>query len=101
MNTQHELLDTAIKRVGNRYLATMLVAKRVRQLHHGAPAYVQREEGDSFFTVAMREVAEGHVVMEPEVATEPDAPEFPTARKEETPNEAPQPDTMPEDLPSA
>lgn|GEM_PF-2443651 len=65
MTTQHELLDAAIKQVGNRYLATMLVAKRIRQLHHGAPAYVQRQEGESFFTVAMREIALGHVVMEP------------------------------------
>ena len=65
MSTQHELLDAAIKQVGNRYLATMLVAKRIRQLHHGAPAYVQRQEGESFFTVAMREIALGHVVMDP------------------------------------
>ena len=65
MTTQHELLDAAIKQVGNRYLATMLVAKRIRQLHHGAPAYVQRQEGESFITVAMREIALGHVVMEP------------------------------------
>lgn len=65
MTTQHELLDAAIKQVGNRYLATMLVAKRIRQLHHGAPAYVQRQDGESFFTVAMREIALGHVVMDP------------------------------------
>jgi DNA-directed RNA polymerase subunit K/omega len=65
LTTQHELLDATIKQVGNRYLATMLVAKRIRQLHHGAPAYVQRQEGESFFTVAMREIALGHVVMEP------------------------------------
>ncbi len=65
MSTQHELLDTAIKQVGNRYLATMLVAKRIRQLSHGAPAYVQRLDGESFFTVAMREIALGHVAMEP------------------------------------
>jgi DNA-directed RNA polymerase subunit K/omega len=65
LTTQHELLDATIKQVGNRYLATMLVAKRIRQLHHGAPAYVQRQEGESFFTVAMREIALGHVVMDP------------------------------------
>jgi DNA-directed RNA polymerase subunit K/omega len=65
LSTQHELLDAAIKQVGNRYLATMLVAKRIRQLQHGAPAYVQRQDGESLFTVAMREIALGHVVMEP------------------------------------
>ena len=75
MSTQHELLDAAIKQVGNRYLATMLVAKRIRQLHHGAPAYVQREDGDSYFTVAMREIAQGHVVMQPLAIDPADAPE--------------------------
>ncbi len=64
MTNQHELLDAAIKKVGNRYLATMLVAKRIRQLHHGAPAYVKRGEGESHFTVAMREIAEGLVMIE-------------------------------------
>ena len=63
MTTQHELIDAAIKKVGNRYIATMLVAKRIRQLHHGAPSYVERAEGESPFTVAMREVAEGRVTV--------------------------------------
>ena len=67
MTNQHELLDAAIKKVGNRYLATMLVAKRIRQLKHGAPAYVKRSEGESHFTVAMREIAEGLVILEPPV----------------------------------
>ena len=65
MTNQHELLDAAIKKVGNRYLATMLVAKRIRQLNHGAPAYVTRNEGESHFTVAMREIAEGLVFLDP------------------------------------
>ena len=67
MINQHELLDAAIKRVGNRYLATMLVAKRIRQLHHGAPAYVKRNEGESHFTLAMREIADGLVILDPPV----------------------------------
>lgn len=67
MTNQHELLDAAIKKIGNRYLATMLVAKRIRQLHHGAPAYVKRGEGESHFTVAMREIAEGLVILDPPV----------------------------------
>ena len=75
MSTQHELLDAAIKQVGNRYLATMLVAKRIRQLHHGAPAYVQREDNDSYFTVAMREIALGRVSMQPIVIDPADAPD--------------------------
>ncbi len=64
---QHELLDAAVKKVGNRYLATMLVAKRIRQLHHGAPTYVKRNEGESHFTVAMREIADGLVILDPPV----------------------------------
>ena len=50
--TQHELLDTAIQQVGNRYLATMLIAKRIRQLYHGAPERLSRQEGESNFSIA-------------------------------------------------
>ena len=64
MTTQHELLDVAIKRVGNRYIATMMVAQRIRQLNHGARPYVRQEEDESHFNLAMREIAEGYVVMD-------------------------------------
>ena len=64
MTQQHALLDAAIKKVGNRYLATMLVAKRMRQLYHGAPPYVAREEDESLFTVALREITEGHLLLQ-------------------------------------
>ncbi len=94
MTNQHELLDAAIKKVGNRYLATMLVAKRIRQLHHGAPAYVKRSEGESHFTVAMREIAEGLVILDPPVvidsfaaATEALRPQT-EATEEDQPSEA-------------
>lgn len=66
MTTQHALLDTAIQKIGNRYLATMLIAKRIRQLHHGAPPRVQRQEGESYFSVAVREVAEGVLRLAPD-----------------------------------
>lgn len=65
MTTQHALLDTAIKKIGNRYLTTMLIAKRIRQLYHGAPALVERNEEESHFTVAVREIAAGHLTIEP------------------------------------
>lgn len=64
MRQQHALLDTAIKVVGNRYHTTMLIAKRIRQLHHGARSQVPHEEGESFFTVAVREIAAGHLSFE-------------------------------------
>jgi DNA-directed RNA polymerase subunit K/omega len=70
--TQHELLDTAIQKVGNRYVATMLVAKRIRQLHHGAPSRVRRVESESDFSVTVREIAEGFLVLE---ESAPDTPE--------------------------
>jgi len=73
LTTQHALLDTAIKKIGNRYLTTMLIAKRIRQLYHGAPALVEREEEDSHFTVAVREIAEGHLTIEPTVGSPPSA----------------------------
>jgi DNA-directed RNA polymerase omega subunit len=63
LTTQHEFLDTAIQKVGNRYIATMLIAKRTRQLYHGAPTRVPRQEGESNFSVAVREIAEGLVVL--------------------------------------
>lgn len=65
MTIQHALLDAAIKKVGNRYLTTMLIAKRIRQLHHGSPPLVEYEEDESYFTVAVREIAEGHLTLEP------------------------------------
>ena len=73
MSTHHELLDKAIVRVGNRYLTTMLIAKRIRQLHHGARPRVPREESDSYFTVAVREIAEGHLSMQIRAHTPPGA----------------------------
>ena len=65
MTTQHALLDAAIKQIGNRYITTMLIAKRIRQLYHGAPALVEHEENESHFTIAVREIAEGHLTILP------------------------------------
>ena len=78
MRQQHALLDAAIKVVGNRYHTTMLIAKRIRQLHHGARPQVPHEEADSFFTIAVREIAAGHLSFEPAPPPE-DAPLVPTA----------------------
>jgi DNA-directed RNA polymerase omega subunit len=106
LTTQHELLDAAIKKVGNRYLATMLVAKRVRQLHHGAPPYVQHDDDESFFSVAMREIAEGLVVMQSSLIDEIVTPTPPTASEEaamsaETSNAGASPDEAPQAQPDA
>ena len=50
--------------MGNRYLATMLIAKRIRQLYHGAPERLSRQEGESNFSIAIREIAEGLVAVD-------------------------------------
>ena len=71
MTTQHALLDAAIKKIGNRYVTTMLIAKRIRQLYHGAPALVECDEDESHFTIAVREIAEGHLAIEPTIGTPP------------------------------
>ena len=65
MITQHEQLDIAIRKVGNRYVTTMLIAKRIRQLNHGARPRVKRQEGENNFSVAVREIAEGHILLTP------------------------------------
>ena len=73
MTTQHALLDTAIKKIGNRYLTTMLIAKRIRQLYHGAPALVEHDDDESHFSIAVREIAEGHLTIEPMIGSPPSA----------------------------
>ncbi len=73
MTTQHALLDAAIKKIGNRYLTTMLIAKRIRQLYHGAPALVEYDGDESHFTIAVREIAEGHLTIEPMIGSPPAA----------------------------
>ena len=65
MRHQHALLDAAIKVVGNRYRTTMLIAKRIRQLQHGAPSQVPHEESDSHFAIAISEIAAGHLSFDP------------------------------------
>ena len=69
MTTQHEFLDTAIQKMGNRYITTMLIAKRIRQLQHGARARVQRQEEESYFSVAVREIAAGLLTLEEHAET--------------------------------
>jgi DNA-directed RNA polymerase omega subunit len=82
LTQQHELLDAAIKKVGNRYLATMLVAKRMRQLYHGAPPYVARDEDESLFTVALREIAQGHLVLQEPTQVYPNLSKPPSSNEE-------------------
>jgi DNA-directed RNA polymerase subunit K/omega len=47
----------------------MLIAKRIRQLQHGAHARVQRQEEESYFSVAVREIAEGLLTLDEHAET--------------------------------
>lgn len=90
LTTQHALLDAAIRKVGNRYLTTMLIAKRIRQLHHGSRPLVAYEEDESYFTVAVREIAEGHLTVEPNnTEIYPLIPTYPAHTSNGTASEAP------------
>ena len=96
MRQQHALLDAAIKVVGNRYQTTMLIAKRIRQLHRGARAQVPHEESDSYFAIAVSEIAAGHLSFDPPPPRE--APPVPIAiagngTREEGSEEAETPET--------
>lgn len=64
MTNQNELLDKAIQKMGNRYLTTMLIAKRIRQLYHGARTRVEQQEGESNFSVAVHEIADELITLE-------------------------------------
>jgi DNA-directed RNA polymerase subunit K/omega len=64
LTNQNELLDKAIQNMGNRYLTTMLIAKRIRQLYHGARTRVERQEGESHFSVAVHEIADKLITLE-------------------------------------
>ena len=74
LRQQHALLDAAIHVVGNRYHTTMLIAKRIRQLHHGARPQVPHEDAESFFTIAVREIAAGHLAFDPGPPSQEDPP---------------------------
>ena len=96
MRQQHALLDAAIKVVGNRYQTTMLIAKRIRQLVHGARPVVPHEESDSHFAIAVSEIAAGHLTFAPPPPR--DAPPVPIAiagngTREEGAGEAEKPGT--------
>jgi hypothetical protein len=43
----------------------MLIAKRIRQLQHGARPQVDHEESDGYFAIAVSEIAAGHLSFDP------------------------------------
>ena len=97
MTTQHELLDAAIRKIGNRYLTTMLIAKRIRQLHHGAHPYVSSEEDESPFTIAVREIAAGLLTIDSNTTTDTPSVTTPALSDNGAPQDASLPDQKVQD----
>ena len=56
-----DLEKEALEKAGNRYLLTVLLADRARQLKLGAKPLVEIGNGDSFYNIALREVAAGKI----------------------------------------
>lgn len=97
LSTQRLFLDQAIKKIGNRYLTAMLIAKRIRQLHHGAAPRVPRQEGESLFSVAVREIAEGKLTLVASPTEGLPPAKNGTAQVEASPAGPPPPGTPPQD----
>jgi DNA-directed RNA polymerase omega subunit len=56
-----ELEKDALEKAGNRYLLTVLLADRARQLKLGAKPQVEVGNGDSHYVIALREIAAGKI----------------------------------------
>jgi DNA-directed RNA polymerase omega subunit len=56
-----ELEKNALEKAGNRYLLTVLLANRTRQLKLGAKPLVEIGNGDSFHVIALKEIAAGKI----------------------------------------
>jgi DNA-directed RNA polymerase omega subunit len=52
-----DLEKEAFKKVNSRFQLTMLLADRTRQLKLGAKPLIEISNGDSFYTIALKEVA--------------------------------------------
>lgn len=79
-----DLLEELRRKYGNKYLVTVLAAKRAKQLQSGEhPPLIPDAEGKDPLTIALEELATGRLLVEEEETT-PIGPEEPlTASKEE------------------
>lgn len=55
------LEKNALEKAGNRFLLTILLADRTRQLKMGAKPLIEIKNGDSLYDIALREVAAGKI----------------------------------------
>jgi DNA-directed RNA polymerase omega subunit len=51
----------ALKKVGSRFQFTVLLSDRTRQLKLGAKPLIEIENGDSFYVIALKEIAAGKI----------------------------------------
>jgi DNA-directed RNA polymerase omega subunit len=56
------LEEKALDKIGNRYSLVMLIAKRINQLKKGAKPRVRIKNGESFYIIAVKEMAAGKIV---------------------------------------
>lgn len=56
-----DLEKNALEKAGNRYLLTVLLADRTRQLKLGAKPLVEVKNGDLPYVIALREIAAGKI----------------------------------------
>jgi DNA-directed RNA polymerase omega subunit len=59
-----QLLEAAEAKIPNTPVLINAVAKRVRQLHAGQRPYIKPEKGDEAEDIALREIAEGKIIVE-------------------------------------
>ncbi len=79
----------ALEKVSNKYLLTVLVCKRVKQLQRGAKPLID-EEGRDVFDTALREIATGKIVLvESSTHTPPGLTEEVTAQPDAVAQTAP------------
>ncbi len=57
-------IDELVKKVGNSYVAALVVAKRVRQLNEGATPLISLKEPHKPLFIALQEVMAGSIQFE-------------------------------------
>lgn len=57
-------VEDCLDEISNRFLLTMVAAKRAKQLYRGAPALVENVSGNKKVVLALREIAAGKIEFE-------------------------------------
>lgn len=54
-------VQDCLEQVPNRFLLTMIAAKRAKQLYKGAPALIENKSGNKNVVLSLREIAAGKI----------------------------------------